>query len=406
MSSTGRKAQFFVFKAFLLHIKEHASSLNTTCTKCRQKTTASTIHKHLVHCHGYGMNQCVYCRFGTNAPKIISQHIANEHPSMMPFFCERSERSRSEDLINGTPSKMLDPTSIESTRLQRISHSVIPQCFVDAPSDEIVMRNYSNIGDLGHSSPVQGIIGRQMSKIISPKQPLLEASRPTQLPAGTKIQIHPKINFTATSSTPTLLQRPAQPLKPPQQQAKMQPATEIKVRSIAELQEPVAVKTMPESCATAPKSEPPTAAPAKKVSIFKKKADPNKLKALKDELWPSWALKSEPRPGTKMPGSMPGLTSIGQRPSLTAGAPRQLLKGSLAHQRSSLPASSTSSLTAGEILKKSDGPSTQFVKSEESTEKEAAPQPFGLQIENVFSFTDQDFGDLAWDPSDLVDPAL
>lgn len=58
--------KFYVFKSFINHINTHTESCNTKCIKCNETTNKLSLHKHLVNCHGFGLFQCVYCKYGTN----------------------------------------------------------------------------------------------------------------------------------------------------------------------------------------------------------------------------------------------------------------------------------------------------------------------------------------------------
>lgn len=148
------RAVFYVFKAFFNHINDHTNILNTKCIKCGERTTKNSLNRHLVHCHGFGLFQCVYCRFGTNTFEIINNHIANEHPSKLPLFCERSEFKTS-DLggeMNGTPLA----SSIDSTCLKHINNHVSPPFLQKAPPNEVALRNVANIGNLGFNIKIRG----------------------------------------------------------------------------------------------------------------------------------------------------------------------------------------------------------------------------------------------------------
>lgn len=84
------KAQFYVFEMFEKHLAAHDGDLNTKCLKCKQVTNKSSIVEHLCSCYGFGLWQCVYCRFGTNSGfDVIDNHIAEHHSSQLAAFCER-----------------------------------------------------------------------------------------------------------------------------------------------------------------------------------------------------------------------------------------------------------------------------------------------------------------------------
>jgi len=121
--------------------------LNTKCIKCGEIATKSTLHNHLVNCHGFGLYQCVYCRFGTNTFGTISSHLANEHPSFLPLFCERTPYK----INNNADPKSAVPltSSIESTCLKHINQEVHRAVFVKQPTNDKLLKNSVNVGCLG-----------------------------------------------------------------------------------------------------------------------------------------------------------------------------------------------------------------------------------------------------------------
>lgn len=125
--------------------------------KCGEKTTKGTLHKHLVQCHGFGLMQCVFCRFGTNTFEIMSSHIANEHPSRLPLFCERTEYKAPPASEAQSYQPPPAPSSIESTCLKHINQQVGAAYLLKAPTNEVALRNYRNIGQLGINVHIRGV---------------------------------------------------------------------------------------------------------------------------------------------------------------------------------------------------------------------------------------------------------
>lgn len=80
---------FYAFDIYLQHVSEHSDNLRAKCIKCGLEATTRTIYHHLVECHGYGLYQCVYCKYGTCEFQLIASHIAHKHPSNIPMFYER-----------------------------------------------------------------------------------------------------------------------------------------------------------------------------------------------------------------------------------------------------------------------------------------------------------------------------
>lgn len=89
-SVLGCKEVFYVFKQYQDHLEGHGEKLSTRCTKCKEAATKSSIVKHLCSCFNFGLYQCVYCQFGSNAFDVIDNHIAENHSSYMAIFCQRS----------------------------------------------------------------------------------------------------------------------------------------------------------------------------------------------------------------------------------------------------------------------------------------------------------------------------
>lgn len=157
--------------------------------KCGDKTTKGTLHKHLVQCHGFGLMQCVFCRFGTNTFEIMSSHIANNHPSRLPLFCERTEYKAplaSEAQSYQTASA---PSSIESTCLKHINQQVNAAYLLKAPSNEVALRNYGSIGQLGINVHIRGVENPQNAnktkvRVIASSE--LDPANVTQMPQPDK----------------------------------------------------------------------------------------------------------------------------------------------------------------------------------------------------------------------------
>lgn len=140
---TDCKSTFYVFKAFFNHLKSHVDTASAKCTKCGMQATKEKLFKHIMECHGYGLYQCIYCHFGTNTFEIITAHIADEHPSKMPMFCERSE-NHNLDLRGGVQK----PWSIESTILKHINLNVSAMVLKHAPKDKVLLKNELNMDRL------------------------------------------------------------------------------------------------------------------------------------------------------------------------------------------------------------------------------------------------------------------
>lgn len=82
--------------------------------------------------------------------------MANEHPSALPLFCERTE-SKFTSLGKGLGVKAQDVSSIDSTCLKHISQAVSPLALKPASTDIIALANYTNIRRLGSNIHIRGI---------------------------------------------------------------------------------------------------------------------------------------------------------------------------------------------------------------------------------------------------------
>lgn len=136
--------KFYIFRDFLLHLKDHKSAKNGKCSKCGGQSTKDNLYRHLINCHGFGLFQCVHCRFGTNTFEIMSNHLANDHPSKLAMFCER---------IAYTPESGPPPpkSSIKSIRLKTVTGYIEPSWKIrpDAPENSEMMKNQRTAGILG-----------------------------------------------------------------------------------------------------------------------------------------------------------------------------------------------------------------------------------------------------------------
>lgn len=90
---------FFAMKTFTDHLANHKGNLNARCIKCGEITSKKTLHSHLEKCRGIGLYQCVYCELGTNNFELLSNHIANVHPSLKPVFCERIDNRNADGTL-------------------------------------------------------------------------------------------------------------------------------------------------------------------------------------------------------------------------------------------------------------------------------------------------------------------
>lgn len=142
-----------MLKTFFTHIQTHNTPTNIKCVKCGERPKKGTLPKHLTQCHGFGIYQCVYCRFGTNTFEMISSHLANQHPSSLPMFCKRSgiaKESTGEQADAGN-------NSIDSTSLKRINQEVNPIFKKKAPSAGNRQTNLVSMGCLGPNVYVKGL---------------------------------------------------------------------------------------------------------------------------------------------------------------------------------------------------------------------------------------------------------
>ncbi|CAO1411514.1 unnamed protein product [Diamesa hyperborea] len=142
------KAKFYVFKSFIDHVNAHKEVCNTKCIKCNETTNKSSLHKHLVNCHGFGLFQCVYCKYGTNTFEIINHHLTNKHPNKLPMFCERSQAQSS---------TQIPVSSIDSTCLKHINQ-VVNSNLIKKPSySDAALLNHDKVGKLAHNLTIQKV---------------------------------------------------------------------------------------------------------------------------------------------------------------------------------------------------------------------------------------------------------
>lgn len=160
---------FYIFKSFALHMLTHKNNTKATkCTKCGEKSEQHSVQKHLIHCHGYGLFQCVYCNYGTNTFAIISNHLANSHPSKLPMFCERTTKDPDHERLS---------SRISSISLKTIKQN-IPQNVVSSPKiNHEELKNCKNVGKLGANIHIAGPFSEQ-SNSVKPLDPPKEAPQP------------------------------------------------------------------------------------------------------------------------------------------------------------------------------------------------------------------------------------
>lgn len=82
--------QFFFFYAdFEMHIQTHAEG-SKECHVCYKTIDVKDSLAHSLDCLKRGKHQCLFCTFGCNSFKDINLHLADLHPSKVPYFCDRS----------------------------------------------------------------------------------------------------------------------------------------------------------------------------------------------------------------------------------------------------------------------------------------------------------------------------
>jgi hypothetical protein len=128
----------------LVHSRQQKS---TKCSKCGERAEGQSVMKHLINCHGYGLFQCVYCTYGTNTFAIISNHLANSHPSKLPVFCERT--SKDADFF-------VDPSKISSISLKSIKQNIPQDIVLPVLSNLEDLDNSKNIGKIGININIAG----------------------------------------------------------------------------------------------------------------------------------------------------------------------------------------------------------------------------------------------------------
>ena len=166
-----------------------------------------TLLKHLIECHGFGLYQCVYCRFGTNTFDIITDHMANDHPSKVPMFCERAE-------IKNLENRYILPSSIDSTSLKHINQTVASLYLKNAPNNEILLKNEMNknqiVFNASTSTPPQAkpIMKRSLPTEYAKKVNAAQNARnpPIAVPTANRI-VTPSFNYIMPSSTDTEVKR-------------------------------------------------------------------------------------------------------------------------------------------------------------------------------------------------------
>lgn len=158
------RGMFFVMESFISHLKDHKENVPIQCIKCGEKTTKDSLHSHL-SCINLGLFHCIYCDFGTDEFDFLNNHIAHEHPSNMPYFCERTA-SRQKDgklkivrklifycfqalqLISLNIQFQQSPSVVEATCLKSIKQRVDNELICKPPNKLVFLRNEKNVGQL------------------------------------------------------------------------------------------------------------------------------------------------------------------------------------------------------------------------------------------------------------------
>lgn len=90
----------------------HEFATSFQCTKCKETVARESMSDHFETCLKVGTWQCVYCRFGSNVIIHFRMHLADKHPSKIPFVCVRKHcdtvshrpailKARNNSLISG-----------------------------------------------------------------------------------------------------------------------------------------------------------------------------------------------------------------------------------------------------------------------------------------------------------------
>lgn len=83
--------EFYTFGSFEKHIKVgHAGLLmKKECTKCKEMLYLKDLIEHTEKCMKLSHYQCLHCLYGVKDVQSIFEHVANEHPSQFPIYCDR-----------------------------------------------------------------------------------------------------------------------------------------------------------------------------------------------------------------------------------------------------------------------------------------------------------------------------
>ena len=74
---------------FMRHLRFHGENVVTKCMKCTQRVHKQDFFKHLTKCHGFGLYQCCFCKYGTNDVELMRSHLSDLHYDNLPFVCHR-----------------------------------------------------------------------------------------------------------------------------------------------------------------------------------------------------------------------------------------------------------------------------------------------------------------------------
>lgn len=323
--------------------------------------------KHLTNCHGLGLLQCVYCRFGTNTRGVMSGHIADNHASRLPFCCER---------VSGKNTLVVS-SSIESTNLILIQQKVRPQFFASPPDDQQALRNYSKIGDLGRNIMIQGIVTQEAVKV--PNEAIHEPlEKQFALKFPNKQLTRPSLELKVKSPEAHPNYKPAQKVlylfdKPPQKTWIIKPQLQASPLPAAS-----SSATSAQATSSLTKSAPTASSTTTSLPIT--------------------LLPTTPLPKILLPGSNNKLIKPIDRPTVDkTEAPKQLVKGSLAGDSkisTFFAIKAPPSIVKAQMLQPPKSSVSRQFKTVKPKLKQASPpkkveevqNPF--QIDSVFSFSE------------------
>lgn len=207
---------FFVMETFSQHIANHEGNQKAKCIKCQKIATKKTLLAHLEECHQIGLYQCIYCIFGTNMLVKLSNHIANKHPSRMPWFCGRVNQKNPDGTLKYVSliwCKLLmfelsfyflqdSPSFIEATGIKNLKQIVNKKFIIEASSDLQLLENAVNVGNVEEGFTIKSLEVKKISPKVTAGCSLLGKPRQQKIAAQMPMEPCPSISITGNLLKP------------------------------------------------------------------------------------------------------------------------------------------------------------------------------------------------------------